>query len=256
MKQHVTKFEKNSSKPIAFLLLGLGLATMAVYVGMLDEANSTIAYAGAGLLALAGVLGFVAEGKPVASGLDSVEVPDNVQVQMSDELIGDIKSKVDEAIAAMMAKNEDSLAKAATSAETQIGKSASDADAAVSKVSTTADSVFTKLNEVVDQLQGLNATTIVDNFREIARTVDPASTAEALDTLKSASSSATSSLGDLATASSSGTESIERTVSEISENLEATKTELNAKIAEIKQTLADFSEELDKTLGQFKGFNA
>jgi|GEM_PF-6913626 molecular chaperone DnaK (HSP70) len=212
MKQTITRFEKSTPRQLAYIFLGVGAIGLALTVG--DNSlgfglGSTAAWIMLAGFVLATVFLAIAGGSPVAVGTDTVDAEDRVTVQMSDELQGDIKKKVDAAIADLNEKH----------------------DAAISQMEKAGNDLVERVNSVNETLEKSNLAEVTSQLSKLAQGIDVESTSAAIENLKN-------SVGSVSEISSN----LENTNTELSEKTAQLKEKMNAVESQLSNTLAQFQQ--------------
>lgn len=219
MKQQVTRFEKSTPRLAAFTLMGIGLLGLGLLQGSptlglgLEVAGAwvmLIGFAGATIFFL--LMGSA----PVPAGVEEIEVEDRVQVQLSDELQADLKSKLDDAISEMNDRNKDVLQNFAEAAE----------------------GIIAEVDKLKSQFEGMDVDSIVSGLKSLSEGLDIESTTEAISSMQNGISVLNNSLDDLNNLSTSETEKLENLLTEIRENFDSV------------------NKEVQVALKQFEGFNS
>lgn len=236
MQQHITKFEKSTPRQLTAVFLGIGFIGLGLTLGGADFGLDTIG----GYLTLTGfVLGgltlFGVGGAPVAVGTETTEVEDRVQIQVSDELVGDLKSRFEQAVADMEAKNQtvvDQAQKALSEATTELAQ----------------------LKEL-DEIANLDVHQIVANLQEAQKSLDLEALTEVIEAIKGSAGTVSSNLDNLANISSDYIQKIEAKLDELKENVEASNTELKERVASLEASFTSADEQVQRTIRQFESFN-
>lgn len=210
MKQTITRFEKSTPRQLAYIFLGVGAIGLALTVG--DNSlgfglGSTAAWIMLAGFVLATIFLAIAGGAPVAAGTDTVETEDRVTVQMSDELQGEIKKKVDAAIAELNQKH----------------------DAAIAQMEKAGNDLVERVNSVSTTLEKSNLAEVTSQLSKLSQGIDVESTSEAIENLKN-------SVGTVSEISSN----LENTNSELTEKTAHLKEKMTAVESQLNSTLAQF----------------
>ena len=219
MKQQVTRFEKSMPRLAAFTLMGIGLLGLGLLQGSpVLDLGLEVAGAWVMLIGFAGAtIFFLLMGSaPVPAGVQEIEVEERVQVQLSDELQADIKSKLDDAISEMNDRNKDVLQNFAEAAE----------------------GIISEVNKLKSQFEGMDVDTIVSGLKSLSEGLDIEATSEAISNMQNGISVLNNSLDDLNNLSTSETEKLENLLAEIRENFNSVNSEVQV------------------ALKQFEGFNS
>lgn len=210
MKQTITRFEKSTPRQLAYIFLGIGAIGLALTVG--DSSlgfglGSTAAWIMLAGFVLATVFLAIAGGSPVPVGTDTIDAEDGVKVQMSDELQGDIKKKVDAAIADLNQKH----------------------DAAISQMEKAGNDLVARVNKVSETLDNSNLSEVTSQLSKLSEGIDVESTSEAIENLKN-------SVGSVTEISSN----LESTKTELSTKTADLKEKMSEVEKELNNTLAQF----------------
>lgn len=245
MEQQLTRFERSMPRMLAFIFNGAGLAGLGLFLG-----GDVIGLAAlSNIFALVAMAGFIGGGvflalyglAPVAAAGEVVEVggggggPTTVQVQMSNELHGEMKRSFEEAVSRMDADNRAFV------------KSAGDILQRVASE--------TAVLKDLKMLADLDIRATVKSLQSMQGNVDTSSLNEAITQIKAGARSVNNNLDELANVSHQQVEKIEQKLAALADDVDSSHTELKRRVSELSKGFRTAEDELARTIKSFEQFN-